>query len=244
MNELTFEVVASGNTYKLSDFGLTLTDSLKKAMPSVQSYSVNIPGRNGALDLSEALTGSPVFGDRQITYTIGGLKETGEWIRQISSLANAIHGKRVKVYESDDPGYYWVGRMAVQTSLPSRSARIASFDCILTAEPFKWEIQDSTEDWVWDTFDFDEGIARSYKNVAISGTTSVTVIGSQFNSDVVVKTSAAGMTVTYTQNGESVQISLAKGKNTVYGLMLKEGENTLVFTGTGTVDIIYRGGSL
>lgn len=45
--------------YKMGDFGLKLL-GVDLGTPSVRKSTVTIPGRNGALDLTEAITGFPV----------------------------------------------------------------------------------------------------------------------------------------------------------------------------------------
>ena len=46
--------------YKMGDFGLKLL-GVDLGTPSVRKSTVTIPGRNGALDLTEAITGFPVW---------------------------------------------------------------------------------------------------------------------------------------------------------------------------------------
>ena len=46
--------------YKMGDFGLKLL-GVDLGTPSVRKSTVTIPGRNGALDLTEAITGFPVY---------------------------------------------------------------------------------------------------------------------------------------------------------------------------------------
>ena len=46
--------------YKMGDFGLKLLN-VDLGTPSVRKSTVTIPGRNGALDLTEAITGFPLY---------------------------------------------------------------------------------------------------------------------------------------------------------------------------------------
>jgi hypothetical protein len=48
------------------------------------------------------------------------------------------------------------------------------------------------------------------------------------------------MTVRY----DGKDYELKQGTNKIYDIVIKEGENPLMFTGTGTVTISYRGGIL
>ena len=51
---------------------------------------------------------------------------------------------------------------------------------------------------------------------------------------------SAAMTVNY----DGKDYELKQGTNKIYDIVIKEGENPLMFTGTGTVTISYRGGIL
>lgn len=243
MNDLYIEP-SGGSGFHLADYGLYLTDSLRKSLPEIQTRKVEVAGRNGLIDLTDALTGKPCFKNRTLTYNVGGRKETDEWVRAISSISNRIHGRKVKVIESIDDGYYWSGRASIGAN-PNRSGRIATFDITIDADPFKYEVSDTTEQMVWDTFDFDNGIDRDYSNITLtSGVNEVKIIGSEFNTQLVVKCSAA-CSVSYTAGTDTITQSLKAGKNTIYDFDIAEGENSLYFSGNGvTIDIIFRGCSL
>ena len=95
------------------------------------------------------------------------------------------------------------------------------------------------EDWLWDPFDFEEGVIREYGNQAVDGTLALTVVGSPM--PVVPKIIvSADMQVAF--GGESYR--LKSGENYLPDIEIKEGEHVPIFTGHGTVTVSYRGGSL
>lgn len=59
-------------------YGLYVTNTAPIAPPEVRIQYIEIPGRNGNLDLTDVLTGRPVYGDRKITLELGGKKPAGE----------------------------------------------------------------------------------------------------------------------------------------------------------------------
>ena len=67
----------------------------------------------------------------------------------------------------------------------------------------------------------------------------VTVVGHPYQRELAFTTSAA-MSLKF----EGTTYSLPLGRSSPYGVVIKPGENTLEFIGNGTVDILYKGGSL
>ena len=104
---------------------------------------------------------------------------------------------------------------------------------------YKYEIYDSSGNWLWDPFSFVDGIIRNYGNLEVNGTLELQVIGSAM-SIVPEITASTVMTVEY--NGETYE--LFSGLNYLPDLEITEGEHIMTFTGNGTVSVLYRGGSL
>ena len=73
----------------------------------------------------------------------------------------------------------------------------------------------------------------------VSGTKSVRIIG---RDKVIVPLIISNAAMTVTFNG--VTYSVVSGNNKIYDIEIVEGENTLTFTGNGTISIDYRGGIL
>ena len=107
-------------------------------------------------------------------------------------------------------------------------------ECV--ADPYKYDIQD---DWLWDSFDFENGYIRESENILVSGSTTVVIVGKRKKTYPTITASSA-MTVAY--NGATY--NLTEGINKLYDMILDEGENTLTFSGSGSVLIEYTGGSL
>ena len=107
-------------------------------------------------------------------------------------------------------------------------------------KPYKKELADSTaEDWLWDTFLFEDGIIREYGNIVVNGVYTLNVIGrEQILVPIIYSTTA--MTVTY----KNKTYNLASGKNYIYSIIIRPGDNLLVFKGSGTISVEYRGGKL
>ena len=106
-------------------------------------------------------------------------------------------------------------------------------------DPYKHELYSSLDDWIWDTFNFETGIIREYKDIQVDGSYELMIPGLRKRIVPTIECSAP-MQVTYNNR----TYSLLDGKNKVFDIWIGEGENFLTFIGTGTVSVDYRGGSL
>lgn len=85
--------------------------------PEPQVNLVEIPGRDGPLDLSTALTdGEPVYsGSRELTATLECSEGTyADRVKLISEMVNMLNGRRLQIILPDDPMHYAEGRVTVK----------------------------------------------------------------------------------------------------------------------------------
>ena len=103
--------VLIGENDMYTDFGMILTD-LSLEMPEVKTKYQELPLENGSIDLSEVVTGRPVYGLRtlKLTFKRRGASAS-EWLSVCSQIASAVHGKRPPITLPDDLDHY-LGRIA------------------------------------------------------------------------------------------------------------------------------------
>lgn len=70
--------------------------------PPTETHMIKIPGANGVLDLSESLTGYPIYENR--TGSIEFIVENGHerWDIAYSDIMDYIHGKQMRAILEDD----------------------------------------------------------------------------------------------------------------------------------------------
>ena len=72
-NGATITVIATGKSYHtLRDWGLAIGNNNCIGTPVQETFYLDVPGADGFLDYSEALTGRPIFKQRPIEITLGG----------------------------------------------------------------------------------------------------------------------------------------------------------------------------
>lgn len=217
------------------DWGLKLRH-LIVGMPEAKTNSADIPGADGVLDLTEAM-GPVRYKNRELQMVFDVPGTPDKWHNITSMIANHLHGQRLKVILDTDPYYYYIGRLSLDSG--KSNYLINQITISGDMDPYKYELQSSMEDWLWDPFNFRTGIIRNYKNLNVSGSRTVNIIGRRKPIVPTIITNAA-MAVTYLGK----RYELQAGEQKVYGIMITEGANYLVFSGEGTVSIDYRGGIL
>ncbi len=77
--------------------------------PPKKKKTVDIPGSDGSLDLSEVVSGKPVYENRTGSMEFIVANGFKPWQELYSEIMNYLHGKRMKAVLSDDPDHYYEG---------------------------------------------------------------------------------------------------------------------------------------
>ena len=215
--------------------------------PSPKTKYVDIPGSDWHLDLSTVLTGDIAYSGREgsLEFIVdnGQLSDYNHtrWSLLYSEILDYLHGKFMKATLEDDPGFYYEGRFTVNQwkSDPHNSKITIDYN----VRPYKLESTSSLEDWVWDSFNFEYGIIRDYRDLRVDGELEFVIIGRRMRvtpSFIVKSDDGKGLKVEF--NGSTYD--LPDGESRVINIQTVEGSNKLTFIGKGTVSIDYRGGCL
>ena len=227
--------VLFGDKKSYDDWGLNL-EKMEISFPEPKEKNVDVPGADGSLDLTE-INGPVKYDNRKIEFTFS--REVGyeSWHNLVSEIASVLHGKRLKVILDTDPSYFYIGRFELDTE--KTDDVLAEISISGTVDPYKYDLDDGTDDWLWDTLDFEVGIIREYNNISIEGTGTIIVVGREKYTEPVV-TCSTPMVLTC----GAITVNLPAGTTKVYELLLGPGDHNLVFIGNGTVTVSYRGGVL
>lgn len=227
--------VTIGEKHSYKDWGIILSSKVISP-PEPQINKVDVPLRDGSIDLTEALTSDVKYKDRTITLNFT-VTDRSTWAAKVSEIQNYLHGKRLKIVFDEDLAFYYIGRVSVNKWETDKAIGSLVIEC--DVEPFKYDMFSSAVDWEWDIFDFEEGIINETGQLIVNGATTIPLICRRKRMFPIFTASTA-MTVEF----EGEVFDLAKGEQKLYGLFLHEGVNELTFKGNGTVSIDYIGGSL
>lgn len=242
-NGATIKIEGTNTSYHTyEDWGLYITNTDCIGEPKQYTRYIEVPGRNGLLDLSEAIAGRQVYTSREIKIQVAGPKEKTTWTAVISAVRNAINGKIVNVIFDDDTNYFWRGRVEIkdfESALDLGKLTIR----IPTADPYKYTLTSSTDPWIWDTFNFETGIITYIGAITVDGRQTTTIpSGHMPTSPELVASNVIGA-LTVTCNGATY--TLLPGTNRIPAIIVG-GDNDvdLTFTGNAIVQVVYRSGSL
>ena len=229
--------VMFGNKHSFRDWGLYLNSRPRISPARAKTVYIDIPGGNGVIDLTESLYGEVVYENRTIECSFSIFNKKMEWTSLFSEIQSYLQGQRLQIILDDDMNYYYEGRAEIDEW---RSDKVTSTIVIrANVEPFKKEINSYGQDWLWDPFDFVDGIIYDAR-ITIQGKTEIELDVRRMPIIPTFRATAA-MTVTY----EKQSYSIPANKDTViYDIRLTEGKQKLAVTGNGTLIVSFKNGVL
>lgn len=229
--------VVFGNKDSWKDWHLIPSSRPVFATPEVKTNFIDIPGADGGIDLSEALSGYPVYKNRNGSFKFLVDPNHMSWNVKLAEITEYLHGKTLRAILSDEPSYFYEGRFWVSSW--ESGSNISSVTIGYDVEPYKRNVVGTLDEWIWDTFNFETGVIQNYKLVDVNGSLTLTIIGDAQRVSPIF-TSTADMTITY--NGSTYPIK--KGTSKIYGVTFGNGNNIVTINGTGRISIDYRRGRL
>ena len=228
--------VKFGEFHSKDTYGMDFL-SYKISAPVPKTNVIDVPLKDGVIDLTSALTGDVKYENRTITILLEVRDRRDMWPAKLTKIRSDLHGRVKNIIFDDDLAFYYTGRISVGEIQSNGST--GTLTITVDAEPFKYDITPSDIDWEWDPFDLVNGIINEAGEIVVSGTTVFMLICRQKRTFPTF-TASTDMTVEF----EGETYSLPAGSNKIYDIFLCEGENVLTFKGNGTVSIKYIGGSL
>lgn len=206
--------ITFGSKHSYNDWGVIL-ENTSVTPPMPKRYLVDVPARNGTLDLTAELTPTMRYGSRQITYTFR--VKAGGWDDLMSTIYGDVHGKTLDVVSDLDPSWHWHGCVMVDSF--ESNQRTGILVILVEVDPFK--------------------LANSASVYTKSGSGAITcsVDRMEVNPTITVTTAS---TITF----GDISVALDAGSHIVNAIVFTSGTNTLTVAGTGTTTVTYTNGRL
>ena len=229
--------VQIGDMHSWRDWRLVPKKKLVVDPPDYRENGIKVPGRHGKLNANKALTGDVIYENRVGSWEFR-IRNLRHFRLLYSEIMDYVQGQELTVILDDDDYFYYRGVLKVEKWTPEqvRDTLVIKYDL----QPFKMERDSSLEDWLWDLFDFDCGIAREYHDLTVDGERQLLIPGRRL--PVCPGIYVTG-TVSVSYGGASWTLTPGVW-NYIDSICLGEGDHTLVFSGDGTVSVDYRGGRL
>lgn len=211
-----------GEKHTYNDFGLKMLSFSGFSSPEVIEEYQEVPGRHGKLDLSESLTGEPVYKDRHFE-AIFDIEEVNpvEFKRKIHNIENYLHGRVYHIIDDNEPDWFYEGRIKV--SYARKNYRFytvtISSDSVY---PYKYKHN------------------KTVVSVSVTGEAQELVLTNERMSVVPEFTCTGETTITF----GNITHTMNAGTHIFADILLKQGENVLTVSGSGTLTVLYQEGAL
>lgn len=155
--------VTFGTKHTFKDWGLIPKSRPVISPPVPKTLYVDIPGADGLLDLTQALTRDVKYENRTITFEFNVLDARNRWSNIYSDILDYLQGQSMKIILDEDPTYYYIGRVQVNEWKSDKNTSIIAIEA--NVEPYKLAVVSTVEDWLWDPFNFETGVIQNYSNM-------------------------------------------------------------------------------
>lgn len=120
-------------------FQMILLDGYTLSPPEPKTYTVDIPGGDGVIDLTSALTGDVAYSNRSQSFTFM-VVDPDSFERVKTDVSNFLHGKSFDYQMTMDPGYTYHGRFSVTEyshAVYAYPGLVGAFTVEVDADPYK-----------------------------------------------------------------------------------------------------------
>lgn len=123
-------------------YGLILVDGYTLEPPEPKTYTVDIPGGNGVIDLTDALSGDTVYKNRSQEFELYAIG-VKDFEKLKSEVSNLLHGKSFDYKITMDPDYTYHGRFTVSSYTHSMYGvgKVGVIKIKIEADPYKYKKQ-------------------------------------------------------------------------------------------------------
>lgn len=185
-----------------------------------QTNLLQIPGRNGLLDLTEA-NGEVKYNSREFQFTFTVAPDDLTFDERLSVVSNALNGRKCKITLERDPDFYWLGRCAVDKYEQDKS--VGKIAVRATVDPYKLRQSVSV---------------TTFALTAVEQT--VILENDRMAAVPVIECTDDGAVVGF--NGKTHRLNAGTSK--ILDIRFVEGSNSLTISGTGTITFTWQEGAL
>lgn len=138
-----YHSITFGDKNTWNDWHLVATSRPVFNPPSLKRKTLDIPGGDGLIDVSEALTGYPVYNNREGSFEFVVMNDYLEWQEAYSTISDYIHGQKMTAFLEDDPSYYYEGRFTVSNWKSDKNYSLITID--YDVAPYKRRFSESSK---------------------------------------------------------------------------------------------------
>lgn len=215
--------ISGMNTWE--DWGLIPTSRPLVNPPAPNRKTIEIPGRNGTLDMSSLLTGYMTYKNRTGSWefvvdnkniTLYPVKQQTipkDWQTVYSNVMAYLHGKKMKCVLEDDRAFYYEGMLSVNSWKSDRKYSSIVLDYDL--DPYKRSILTTHDPWLWDPFNFETGVIMNIGDQIVEADSTKVINLPSFDEPVLPEVFCSNNNVTLLYGSHTINL-IADGYNHSY----------------------------
>ena len=217
-----------GEFHSYKDFGLVPTSKPVVNLPSPKLEYLDIPGRQGEIDITESLTGEVIYEMRTGSFEFI-VSDIEKWQEVYRKLLSTVHGKKTSLVLDTEKDYVYQGRRWVSEFKSDKNYSLITLDYKL--DPYKYRLGDLKNGEFTHRID----------GISITSSKTITLT---FDSDMTIVPEFHNRTENVlTLNFEGKKFTLSKGMSRFPEVRGRK-NLVLTFTGNSTLDISYKRGWL
>lgn len=140
-HSVTFTLPGKWSKNSYNDFHLVPDGRPVIALPEPVTNFIEVPGASGQLDMSDSLTGYPLYGSREGNLSfivLNDYSRNDSWIKRYQKINKFIHGRRLELMLEDDPNYFYEGRFKVEGWESPSDGGNSTVNIGYTLDPYKY----------------------------------------------------------------------------------------------------------
>lgn len=211
-----------GGKHTYDDFGLKMLSFSGFSSPEVYTKYQEIPGRDGKLDLTEALAGEPTYKERNFTAEFD-MEESNPAVfnERFHEIRNYLHGRVLQIVDDDEPDWIYEARVEVDYTRKNH----LFYEIVISSdnvEPYKYKK------------------TQTVVSVSLSSAEQDIILVNERKSVLPEFYCTAETTVKF---GDTTH-TMNAGTHTYADIILTQGNNVIKASGSGTLTITYQEGAL
>lgn len=185
--------------------------------PTIQSFTAQVPGRNGLLNLTRSLTGKVNYYNRPLSFQYFGTGNHSQLL-DLDAYFSRFHGQTIQIVDDDHPDHYYEGEATVKTT---SNPNYITISLEVDAQPFRLKRSPTI-------------VTRT-----VNGTETI-YLDNEYIEAVPIITTTGEIELTF--NG--VTTHLSAGSYSITTFILQNGVNKVEISGSATVTIQYQEGAI
>ncbi len=204
----------------LENWGLILLADLVETPPARKENIVPVPGSDGVLDLSETLTGEPVFDTRSVSGTLFRCADQWTMAYLHGMLLDNYHGQRVRLSVPSDLFHYYSGVLQIGEYSENAPGRIPF--SVPMADPWRYKNEVTTVKDVLTSTDFITIHLHNERRRVVPAITVTAATRVRWNKSI--------YTLQPGQDFRDLDIRLEPGDNAIEAALVAAGAGEISFT--------------